>query len=152
MASGRVEAQPPIHKTLKSPSNLRRVSLPLPLPSPRLCQLTAGLEILIPLENVKKPLVLQRFRTWAPQGPPKDPPRTPKGPSGSSQGRPRASQGSSKQPPRLQNEIQGSPKNLQMLKTLEKPMVFQCFYNPPNCFISSTQASPGTQKSSPSTS
>ena len=131
MASGRVEAGPPNLKTLKSPSNPGRVSLPLPLPSPRLGCLERILESVTPLENVKKPLFLQRFRTWAPQGPPKDPPRTPKGPSGSSQGRPRASQGSSKQPPRLQNEIQGSPKNLQMLKTLEKQTFFNVFIIPP---------------------
>ena len=152
MASGRVEAEPAILKTLQSPQIRGGFTLPLPLPLLRLGQLEVPLEKILPSENVKKPLFLQRFRTWAPQGPPKDPPRTPKDPSWSSQGRPRAPQGPSKQPPRLQNELQGSPKNLQMLKTLEKPMVFQCFYNPPNCFISSTQASPGTQKSSPSTS
>ena len=101
MASGRVDAGPPNLKTLKSPSNPGRVSLPLPLPSPRPGHLETFLESLTPFENVKKPLVLQRFRTWAPQGPPKDPPRTPKDLSGSYQGRPRAPQGPSKQPPRL---------------------------------------------------
>ena len=137
------------------PLNPERVSLPLPLPSPRLGQPEVPRERTTPSENVKKPLVLQRFCTWAPQGPPKDPPRTPKDLSGSSQAPPRdllgLPQNTPKEPPRPPKDPQGAPKNLQVLKTQQKPMVFQCFHRPPNDPIRTTQAPPRTPKDTPST-
>ena len=152
MASGRVDARPPNLKTLKSPQN--RGGFPSPYPSHPLgpASQLPGWKYPPPLKTLKNRWFYHVFAHGRPKVPPKDPPRTPKDLSGSSQGRPEAPQGPSKQPPRLQNELQGSPKNLQMLKTQQKPMVFQCFYKLPNCFISATQASPGAKKSSPSTS
>ena len=91
MASGRVDAQPPILKTLSS---------------------------------------LQSGEGFPPLTPPTAPARLVGGSLGKSR-TPRAPQGLPKQPPRSQKDPQCPPKNLQMLKTQQKQMLFQCFHKPP---------------------
>ena len=150
MASGRVDAGPPILKTLSSPQSGEGFP---PLTPPTAPAQPAGGSPgkNQPFENVEKTMFFSTFPRMGPQGSLKDPPRIPKDPSGTAQGPPRALQGPPKQPPRPQKDPQCPPKNLQMLKTQQKPMVFQCFHKPPNGSIRATQAPPGIPKDTPST-
>ena len=88
-----------------------------------------------PLGNVKN----ERLFNISAYGAPKDPSRTPKDPSGTSQGPP----GAPRPPKAAPNAPEVSPmppKNFEVLKTQQKPMVFQCFHKPPNGSVSATQA------------
>ena len=103
MASGRVDAEPPILKTLQSPQIRGGVTLPLPLPAPWLGQLFVPGNPSAPLEMFKKLLFFQRFRVRGPQGSPKDPRGPPRTPLGSQSGPtwlPRAHPGLPKTPPK----------------------------------------------------
>ena len=119
MASRRVEAGPPILKTLSSPQPGEGFPF-LPLPSPRLTRLEVPLGKICPLGNVNKNNICSTFPRMGPQGFLKDPsrilqgsPRTPQAPPRPPQRPPRppkaapnAPEGStmpSQEPPNAQN-------------------------------------------------
>ena len=107
MASGRVDAEPAILKTLQSPQIRGGFTLPLPLPLLRLGHLEVPLEKVIPLENVKQTIV---FTTFSHMGAP----RIPQGPSKDPQGLLRELPGTPQSPPRppkaVPKALEGSPR------------------------------------------
>ena len=103
MASGHVDAGPPVLKTLPS-LNPGRVSVPLPLPPTLLGPPFVSGKVPPVSEMLTKNFgFVKCFRVWGRQGSLKDPPRT--------------LQGAPKQPSMLQKDPQCPPKNFQMLKT-----------------------------------
>ena len=91
MASGRVEAGPPILKTLSSPQSGE--GFPALTPPTATAQPERDSPGKIsPLENVTETRFVSTFPRMGPQGSLKDPPRIPKDPSGTSKGSPRALQ------------------------------------------------------------
>ena len=125
--------------------NLGRVALPLPLPPPQPGQPFVCGKVPPPLEMLKSGgcFDVSAYRA------PKDTSRPLHGPQGPLRDLPGPPQGPPKRPPRPQKDPQCRPKNLQMLKTHQTTIVFQCFHKPPNVSIRATQAPPRTFKGLP---